>query len=54
MDRSENNNGWLLVWGKTTNQEVVWNMFYISIYWQFHQPNGIICFRGVDTTNENM
>jgi hypothetical protein len=21
--------------------------FYISIYWQFHHPNGIICFRGV-------
>ena len=26
---------------------VVWNMFYFSIYWKFHNPNWQICFRGV-------
>ena len=24
-----------------------WNIFYFSIYWELHNPNWLICFRGV-------
>ena len=26
---------------------VVWNISYFSIYWELHNPNWLICFRGV-------
>ena len=31
---------------------VVWNIFYFPIYWEFHHPNWLIFFRGVETTNQ--
>ena len=31
---------------------VVWNIFYFPIYWEFHHPNWLIFFRGVQTTNQ--
>ena len=27
---------------------VVWNIFYVSIYWECHHPNWPLVFRGVD------
>ena len=32
---------------------VVWNIFVFSIYWEFHDPNWLIFFRGIQTTNQN-
>ena len=25
---------------------------FFSIYWECHHPHGLICFRGVETTNQ--
>ena len=41
--------GWFCCW------LVVWNLFYVSIYWELinnNHPNWLICFRGVETTNQ--
>ena len=31
---------------------VLWNIFYFPIYWEFHHPNWLIFFSGVQTTNQ--
>ena len=31
---------------------VVWNILYFPMYWEFHHPNWLIFFRGVETTNQ--
>ena len=30
----------------------LWNILYLSIYWECHHPNWLIFFRGVETTNQ--
>ena len=42
-------------WGQSSTDIcwlVVWNMFYFFIYWEFHHPNWLLFFRGVETTNQ--
>ena len=31
---------------------VVWNIFDVSIYWEYHHPNLIIFFRGVNFNHQ--